>query len=1125
LSDSENPFILPSMHRLGGPVARAGQCLIFLLLGFCLPAVGEQPFIEDTPIPGRWLVKAEHGTDARVVARSAGATYVESLAGVDGYHRMQFPEQAQAAPFDRQAIRARIAQKLAATPAVVAFEQEQMLVRYPRRFNPADPLFPDQWHHENSGQSGGLPFADAATREAWDLGLSGNGVVIAIIDTGIEYLHPDLFPNWLNGLGYDYNDQDTDPSPVGFEDRHGTAVAGISMAASNSTGGLGLAYRSKLVPLRLIAGPFESGDEAVALSYRRDTVDIYNNSWGPSDQGGVRYARASEAMRNAVEANVGLGRGGLGNIYVWAAGNGGLNGDNSNYDGYNSLPYTISVGAIGQDDVKAGYSEPGANLLVSAPSGGSGAGILTTDNTGESGYDPGDSYANFSGTSAAAPIVSGAVALMLEARPTLNWRDVQQILAMTAVPVDFLSGGWDRNGSGLLFNHNYGFGRVDAAAAVKLASGWRTLPSMQSVSGSENRQKTLQLGVPSEGGISLNGSLRVQFVNVTLRMNHPDWGDLRVELISPSGTRSVLAEPHPNANSQGEPGNWTYLSTRHLGERASGTWRLVVTDLGPGNTGVWIDWAIEILGHPLIAQTNASPEGEDLLFSSSSYPIEIDVLEGVTDPNGDPLELLSLQAPPAGELVDLGNGRFSYSMTRSKTGQDVFSVLVSDGKGGALRRIISIQDPRPVANDDFFTIQKGSRVDLPVLSNDRDLDNDPLRIIFIGGNGAEFATITDNGMIRFSPPPDLEGVLRLRYSLTDDSEGVSSGWITIVIQESPDLALQFDGEDDFLRLPPTTGVQLSDKFTAEAWIYPESYGEYVTGFGRIYDRDTFVFFLNGFDHSFYSDRSLVLFMVTNDGRQHAVNSAAGTIQLNKWQHVAVSYDSSVSDGSQRVKMYVNGQPVAVSYPTDVSPVLPSLPIGDNSTSPLYVGESSSGARAFRGRMSEFRIWDLVRSPASILVNHDKRITGSEPGLGLYFPLTETLQPLAYSTGSYKGVAEIFGAERVPMELPWAQLSLHFDLVSNIGTGWWKERTLGWLFGDYFPWVYSLSFGWIYAGHEPGAPDKALYFASGPLGWMQTKGSQYPWFHRYQEGNWLWHANGTFGPTLFYDPALRDWVGF
>jgi subtilisin family serine protease len=119
----------------------------------------------------------------------------------------------------------------------------------------------------------------------------------------------------------------------------------------------------------------------------------------------------------ALENNVASGREGLGNVYVFAAGNGLQHEDNVNYNRLANSRYTIAVAAIDHNGRQSSYSDPGAALLVGGYSSGAGVGITTTDLLGSAGYDGGDYTSIFGGTSSAAPLVSGVIALVLEANP------------------------------------------------------------------------------------------------------------------------------------------------------------------------------------------------------------------------------------------------------------------------------------------------------------------------------------------------------------------------------------------------------------------------------------------------------------------------------------------------------------------------------------------------------------------------------------------------------------------------------------------------------------------------------------------------------------------------------------
>src|SRR5262249_22179245 len=163
-------------------------------------------------------------------------------------------------------------------------------------------------------------------------------------------------------------------------------------------------------------------------------LDVENHSWHRPDDGRT-LAATSAASDAAIEFSIANGRTGRGTVLVWAAGDGGANGDNCNYDAYANSRFGIAVGAVDDAARQAPYSESCSALLVTAPSSGApGASraLTTTDLAGAAGADPGDYTQAFGGTAAATPIVSGVAALMLATNPALTWRDVQHILVRTS---------------------------------------------------------------------------------------------------------------------------------------------------------------------------------------------------------------------------------------------------------------------------------------------------------------------------------------------------------------------------------------------------------------------------------------------------------------------------------------------------------------------------------------------------------------------------------------------------------------------------------------------------------------------------------------------------------------------
>ena len=461
---------------------------------------------------------------------------------------------------------------------------------------PNDPSFGNQWHLRNTGQTGGLSGHDINVEPVWNFtagtGL-GTGVLIGIVDDRPLATHGDLSGNYR---------ADRSQWMGGSANFHGTAVAGLASAVGNNGLGVsGVAPNSRWAGIALLNQSGTDANEATALSVHFNTmsgtqfdgIHIYNNSWGPIDNG-TRNA-AGPLTRSAIETAVTTGRSGLGNIYVWAGGNGG-NIDNVNYDGFANSRYTIAVGATTHNGVRASYSERGAALFVNAMGDGDGRGITTTSSNG--GYTNG-----FGGTSSASPIVAGVVALMLEANPNLGWRDVQHILAQTSTQTDPGNSSWITNGAGLRHSDFYGFGTVDAQAAVNAASGWANVGEALVSSGSATVNTTLAdgagnldnpiFGAPVFSSIMIEDQLRLEHVEVILNTTGGYAGDLEVMLLSPMGTESILASLHPDGRAYQ---NWQFMTVKNWGENSQGEWTLRLRDGWLGDTTTWLNWSISVHG-------------------------------------------------------------------------------------------------------------------------------------------------------------------------------------------------------------------------------------------------------------------------------------------------------------------------------------------------------------------------------------------------------------------------------------------------------------------------------------------------------------------------------------------------
>ena len=547
-----------------------------------------------------------------------------------------------------------------------------------------DPLQPHQWNLENTGQTafalaGGVAGEDLGMTEALADGPTGRGVEIAVVDTGLEICHPDLRGNVAPGASYNFNAEAwprsaaTDPFNPTASGDHGTSVAGlIAATAKNGIGIRGVAPDARIRGYNFLSA-FDRGPDPTILldslgagTSEPDSsgVHIFNMSYGFLH--GLQ-GNTSRPFAEAIEHGVTDLRDGRGALYVKAAGNGfricfalrrqhtfadrespyrpsdALGCASANGDYNNNLPQLLTVGAFNALGKRASYSAAGANLWVSAPGGESGRlepALVTADQAGPyrgADIDPGaieldrepldphgDYKSTFSGTSAAVPNTSGAVALLLETQPNLTWRDVKHILAGTARKIDpdiepvriafggkpaVLRHGWVTNAAGYHFHNWYGFGAVSVDAAVEMA---RTLTpdDLGELTKAEFTHEGSVAIPDNDGGgafqtLTVTGvseSANIEAVELVLRATHDFPSDLGVTLVSPAGTESIV-NPIFNDALTADPGgfrDWSLLTNAFYGESPNGDWTLRVIDAAPGDIGSLDRWTLNFrLGeHP-----------------------------------------------------------------------------------------------------------------------------------------------------------------------------------------------------------------------------------------------------------------------------------------------------------------------------------------------------------------------------------------------------------------------------------------------------------------------------------------------------------------------------------------------
>ena len=415
--------------------------------------------------------------------------------------------------------------------------------------------------------------------ESWT-DYTGAGIRTAIVDNGFAYDHPSLARNYDKSADLDTVDGDADAA-ADNRDFHGTAVAGIVAASGGDGTAVGVSPDATIVGIRIGYG--KDGDvEALAEAIRyAATADTMNASWSFREPLADNFALGEfRPLADAMAYAAREGRGGLGTVMVFSAGN--LGQDVNLHDVQNSI-YAITVAAYAPDGKPSSFSNRGAAVLVAAP----GERIWTTDIPDKRGYSFYDEF-YFSGTSAAAPIVTGVANLMLDANPALGARDVQEILAYSARPLSSApgtaNGAETWNGGGLRFSPDVGFGAVDALAATRLAETWQsgaTFDTMQTATA--GWKGALGLGARSvEVTLDIAEAIRIDRVELALDLEHERLADLRVRLFSPDGTRSIVLD-RPPVQDDGVAGPdalvFTVSSNAFWGELGAGAWRVRVMDL------------------------------------------------------------------------------------------------------------------------------------------------------------------------------------------------------------------------------------------------------------------------------------------------------------------------------------------------------------------------------------------------------------------------------------------------------------------------------------------------------------------------------------------------------------------
>lgn len=645
---------------------------------------------------------------------------------------------------------------------------------------PTDSLFNQQWNLHNTGQSGGTAGVDINILPVWHLGYTGKGVAVGVFDTAMDVNHIDLASNIdMSKTIIAPDGSYVDPTQVAASgDEHATSVAGIIAAARNGSDVVGIAYDAKITPVDILTDNTTGSSYGWEALWSQNQFDVTNNSWGFSGAFVLSALDSSTQywVLQGFDIGADTGRNGLGTIENLAATNYRQNGFSTELTGVTVDRHAIVVGATDNHGYVASYSDPGASLLVVAP----GNAITTDDITGSLGYSTGDYTSGFSGTSAATPELSGIEADMLQANPDLGWRDVQDILSLTARHTGSAIGGgvtgyesdpWafngahNWNGGGTHFSNDYGFGIVDAFAAVELAKTWDiTFPtahtSTNELLASSSLTGSWDIGHAHVNTMTFSIDQHMSVEDMTLDLtdltdsaaNH-----LAVDLISPTGTVSHLLADQGGTGASITAG-WELMSHEFRGEDAFGTWTVKFVDSTSTDVATMSQMTLTAYGAPIaddsvFIYTDEFSQYYSAARGTLSYSAGPATIDAAPTTGGMNLNLLS------------GQGTIDQKALTITAGTNVTTVITGDGDSTVTGNNLGDKLVGGLGND---TLVGGTGAD--------HLDGNLGTNALTGGSGADSFGLHTTGLDNITD--FLSGTDKLTVAATEFGGNIATSGVT-----------------------------------------------------------------------------------------------------------------------------------------------------------------------------------------------------------------------------------------------------------------------------------------------------------------------------------------------------------
>jgi len=481
-----------------------------------------------------------------------------------------------------------------------------------------DTFFDKQWHIQSLGtlvNDSGVPTIIGNDLDLLNIYHSymgynhSNNIIVQVVDTGVDADHEDLANNMDLTRSYDgVNVGDPSPNTLMTSYEHGTMVAGIMAAeAFNGKGVRGIAPFAKIAGSNWLEIQGTAELEKVWLTGEgANEIAVTNNSWGS-------YSGTSTLYENIMALGTSSLRDGKGRVYVFAAGNDRKDNGNANLQYGLSNRYAIAVAALKHDNTHASYSNPGSNILVSGYSGDYASnsptigtttvmGTATNSGLGKDTWTE-DSNKNYTyvmnGTSSASPTVAASIALVLEACPSLTWRDVKYLTAKHAKQVDSGNGTWVQNHAGLWHSIDYGFGLINAQGMIdECTSTYSNLPVEQTATAIE----TFNTFIPDDNApysftVNMPNNIDIEWIEVTIDNNSTAAQDYRVELTSPYGSKTTLMTEKSEQGGSWMDGGFRLSTAAMMDEPSIGNWTIDIRDAWADDNGTLKNIELKIYGH------------------------------------------------------------------------------------------------------------------------------------------------------------------------------------------------------------------------------------------------------------------------------------------------------------------------------------------------------------------------------------------------------------------------------------------------------------------------------------------------------------------------------------------------